>query len=183
MMKKRVLLPLARGFEEIEAVSVVDILRRADVEVVMASLDTLSVQGTHGIVLSADALLKDINPETFDMIVLPGGLPGATTLAEDPLVLSILQKFDAQKKKIAAICAAPLALKKAGVLKKSYTCYPSFEVRIDHEGYQKDSKVVCDAYITTSQGPSTSMLFALSLVEQLCGKERALGLRKDLLID
>ena len=182
-MKKRVLLLLAVGFEEIEAISVADILRRAEIEVVLAGVDALSIKGAHSITIVADALLKEVDSTLFDMVVLPGGLPGATTLAKDPLVLCILQDFDAKKKKIAAICAAPLALKTAGVLKNSYTCYPSFETHINHEGYQKESKVVCDEYITTSQGPSTSMLFALSLVEQLCGRERVLGLRKDLLLD
>ena len=182
-MKKRVLLLLAVGFEEIEAISVADILRRAEIEVVLAGVDALSIKGAHGITIVADALLKEVDSTLFDMVVLPGGLPGATTLAKDPLVLRILQDFDAKKKKIAAICAAPLALKTAGVLKNSYTCYPSFETHINHEGYQKESKVVCDEHITTSQGPSTSMLFAFSLVEQLCGRERVLGLRKDLLLD
>ena len=178
----KVLLPLAIGFEEIEAITVVDILRRAGVEVVMGSLEGLHVKGAHGIEVAADALLCELESKDFDMIVLPGGLPGATNLAKDSKVLSLLQDFDKEKKHIAAICAAPLALKSAGVLKNHYTCYPSFETHIAHQGYRDASSVVCDANITTSQGPSTAMEFTLKLVEILCGAEIARKLSKDLLL-
>ena len=176
----RVLLPLALGFEEIEAITVVDILRRAGVEVVMGSLEGLHVRGAHGIEVIADALLCELEHKDFDMIVLPGGLPGATNLAKDTKVLSLLQDFDKAKKHIAAICAAPLALKSAGVLKNHYTCYPSFETHIAHQGYSDIASVVCDDNITTSKGPSTAMEFTLKLVEILCGEEIAQTLSKDL---
>lgn len=179
----QVLLPLAVGFEEIEAVSVVDILRRAGVNVVLAALEDLHVKGAHGIEIKADVHFCDIKPDNFDMIVLPGGMPGAVHLAESAPLQALLKDFDAKRKAIAAICAAPLALKSAGVLKNSYTCYPSFETKINHAGYLCEPKVVCDENITTSQGPSTAMLFALSLVEQLCSKEKMLELRKELLLD
>lgn len=179
----QVLLPLATGFEEIEAVSVVDILRRAGVNVVLAALEDLHVKGAHGIEIKADVHFCDIKPDSFDMVVLPGGMPGAVHLAESAPLQALLKDFDAKRKAIAAICAAPLALKSAGVLKNSYTCYPSFETKINHAGYLRESKVVCDENITTSQGPSTAMLFALSLVEQLCSKEKMLELRKELLLD
>lgn len=181
-MSKKVIVPLAEGFEEIEALSIVDILRRANVEVTIAALESLHVKGAHGVIVVADALLADIDASTYDMIALPGGLPGATNLAKDATLQGILKAFDAKKKAIAAICAAPYALHTAGVLKKRYTCYPGFHTNITHEGYDASEKVVVDENITTSQGPSTAMLFALSLVEQLCGKGVREQLANDLLL-
>lgn len=179
---KKVIVPLAQGFEEIEALTIVDILRRANVDVTMAALESLHVKGAHGIVVVADVLLKEMNANNFDMIALPGGLPGATNLAADPTTQALLKEFDAKGKMIAAICAAPYALKTAGVLKKSYTCYPGFQAKIAQEGYNASDKVIRDGNVTTSQGPSTAMLFALSLVEQLCSKEVAQSLSHDLLL-
>lgn len=178
----KVIVPLAQGFEEIEAISVVDILRRANVEVTMAGLEALHVTGAHGICVIADALLKELDGDAFDMIVLPGGLPGAFHLASDATLQTLLQAFDAQGKSIAAICAAPYALKSAGVLKNHYTCYPSFETKINQEGYTSSQKIVCDENVVTSQGPSTAMLFALKLVEILCGDTVAQKLQTDLLL-
>lgn len=178
----KVIVPLAVGFEEIEAITIVDVLRRAGVEVVMVALESLYVRGAHGIEVTADAVLCDIDAFSFDMIVLPGGLPGAFHLAEHQELQKLLKTFDAKGKAIAAICAAPYALKTAGVLKNAYTCYPSFETKIDHAGYQNEPKVVRDMNITTSKGPSTSILFALSLVEQLCGKEKEAELSRALLL-
>lgn len=178
----KLLLPLAEGFEEIEAITIADVLRRADVDVVLVALEHLHVKGAHGIVVIADALLNDVDAHTFDMIALPGGLPGAFHLAEHPTLQSILREFDKKDKAIAAICAAPYALKRAGVLKNAYTCYPSFETKIDHKGYVSELNIVRDANITTSKGPSTAMLFALSLVEQLCGKEKQEALSRALLL-
>ena len=179
---KKVIVPLAQGFEEIEALTIVDILRRANVDVTMAALESLHVKGAHGIVVVADVLLKEMNANNFDMIALPGGLPGATNLSADPTTQALLKEFDAKGKMIAAICAAPYALKTAGVLKKSYTCYPGFQAKIAQEGYNANDKVIRDGNVTTSQGPSTAMLFALSLVEQLCSKEVAQSLSHDLLL-
>lgn len=179
---KKVIVPLAQGFEEIEALTIVDILRRANVDVTMAALESLHVKGAHGIVVVADALLKEMNANNFDMIALPGGLPGATNLAADPTTQALLKEFDAKGKMIAAICAAPYALKTAGVLKKHYTCYPGFQAKIAQEGYNANDKVIRDGNVTTSQGPSTAMLFALSLVEELRSKNVADALAKDLLL-
>lgn len=178
----KVLLLLAEGFEEIEATTVADILRRAKIEVVLCAVESLHVKGAHGICLIADTLLSQIDGTLFDMVVLPGGLPGATNLAKDVKVQALLQSFDKDKKHIAAICAAPLALKSAGVLKQHYTCYPSFENHILHEGYTSQSDVVCDENITTSKGPATAMAFALSLVETLCSQKMAQKLSQELLL-
>jgi protein deglycase len=181
-MSKKVIVPLAEGFEEIEALTIVDVLRRANVDVVMAALESLHVKGAHDIVVVADALLKELDDDAFDMIALPGGLPGATNLAADATTQTLLKRFDAKGKAIAAICAAPYALKCAGVLKNSYTCYPGFQPKIASVGYNAIDKVVKDGTITTSQGPSTAMLFALALVEQLCSKAIADAVAKDLLL-
>lgn len=181
-MSKKVLVPLADGFEEMEAITIVDILRRAGVLVTTASLDKLQVKGAHGVVIVADALLCELNSEDFDLIALPGGLPGATNLASNETVQKWIKTFDAKNKGIAAICAAPYALKTAGVLKNSYTCYPAFQPNIGLDGFNANEKVVVDGNITTSQGPSTAMLFALSLVEQLCSKEKLESIAKDLLL-
>lgn len=182
-MKKKVLLPLAMGFEEIEAITIADVLRRADVEVVLAGLEELDVKGAHGIIVVADALFADLDGDTFDMIALPGGLPGAFHLAEHQGLQRLLKRFDTQHKFIAAICAAPYALKMAGVLKNSYTCYPSFESKIHHDGYDAFQNIIVDENIITSKGPSTAMLFALSLVSKLCGKSVEKKLRSDLLLE
>ena len=181
-MRKKVIVPLAEGFEEIEALSIVDVLRRANVDVTMAAVTSLHVKGAHGIVVVADALLKTLDSHDYDMIALPGGLPGAINLAEDATTQALLKAFDSKGKPIAAICAAPYALKIAGVLKDHYTCYPSFEVKIDHAGYTGDKKIVEDQNIITSQGPSTAMIFALKLVEILVSHEKARELEKDLLL-
>lgn len=178
----QVLMPLAVGFEEIEAITITDILRRAGVEVVMAGLDRELVCGAHGISVQADALLDEVELSTFDMIVLPGGLPGAEHLAKSEKVQEVLQYFDRDNKRIGAICTAPWALATAGVLKDKYTCYPSFEQTIAKEGYVSDSNVVQDHNIITSRGPSTAMEFALTIVKELCGEETFTTLRKGLLL-
>lgn len=177
-----ILIPISNGFEEIEAISIIDVCRRANIEVTIAAVEDLTTIGAHNIKIQADCKIEDISSDNFDMIVLPGGLPGATNLAADIRVQSLLQDFDKANKHIAAICAAPLALKSAGVLKNHYTCYPSFENQIKHQGYNANINVVCDANITTSKGPSTAIEFTLKLVEILCGEEMAQKLSKDLLL-
>ena len=169
----KVLVPLAGGFEEIEAVSIIDVLRRAEIEVIVASLDAQKlVKGANGIVIQADVELKDVDADTLDMIVLPGGWDGTYALADDERVQSILKDMDAKGKNIGAICAAPFALNKAGVLKQNYTCYPSVEEQIREDGYKGDSAmVVQDGNVMTSRGPATAICFALEIVKKLKGDE------------
>jgi len=170
---KKVLVPLANGFEEIEAVTIIDILRRGEIEVLVASLDTVSlVQGANGITLQTDCNITDISSTDIDMIVLPGGWDGTHALADDENVQRILKEMDAKNKNIAAICAAPYALNKAGVLKEKYTCYPSVEEEIKKEGYQGEKKMIVeDENVMTSRGPATAICFALAILKKLQGEE------------
>ncbi len=178
----KVLVPLAMGFEEIEAMSIIDILRRAEVEVVIAGLGKKQVVGAHGVRVQTDAHIEDMNSSDFDMIVLPGGLPGATNLQKDDTVQKLLKEFDEQNKEIGAICAAPIALESAGVLSENYTYYPSFEANIREEGYTASQDVVSDKNIMTSRGPGTALEFGLAIVAKLCGAEKSAEIKSQLLL-
>ena len=168
---KKVAVVLANGFEEIEALSVIDILRRANIEALGVGLEKRLVTGAHGVEIKADMVLDELVVREFDMIVLPGGLPGAQYLAQSEKLGQILRDFDANNAKIGAICAAPWALSTAGVLKNAYTCYPGFEGKVAHEGYRA-ATVVKDQNIITSAGPATAMEFALEIVRELCGENK-----------
>lgn len=172
---------LANGFEELEAISLIDILRRADIDALAVGLEKKCVCGTHGVEMIADEILDDIKVSEFDMIVLPGGLPGAENLAKSERLGQVLRDFDANNTKIGAICAAPWALATAGVLKSSYTCYPGFESQIAHPGYTNSANVVKDQNIMTSKGPATAMEFALQIVRELKGEQVYSKLKSDLL--
>ena len=161
---------LADGFEEIEALTVVDVLRRARIETETVSImGTLPVTGAHGIRVIADILFEDAVYDDCELIVLPGGMPGATNLDEHARLREKIQSFAVHGKKIAAICAAPLALGHAGVLEgKEATCYPGFEEELTGAVLSDENVCVSDN-ITTSRGPGMAMKFALELVRQLKG--------------
>lgn len=181
-MKKVVLVPLATGFEEIEAVSIIDVLRRAEIEVIVGYLgDSNLILGANGITVQGDVSIKNIVSELVDMIVLPGGWGGTKALASDETIQALLQQFNSENKLIGAICAAPFALHTAGVLKHNYTCYPSVENEIRVDGYQNDKVVVEDGNIITSRGPATAMCFALEIVKKLAGEEKYQALKNGLL--
>ncbi|MGB5131006.1 MAG: DJ-1 family glyoxalase III [Steroidobacteraceae bacterium] len=164
---KRVLVPLAEGFEELEAVTIIDILRRAGIEVVVASLAGNPVRGSHGIALTADAALDEVSGQLFDLIALPGGMPGASNLKDDPRVAAIIRRHYGAGRHVAAICAAPMALAAAGVLKgRRATCYPGF-LNSAADLTLVDEPVVVDDRVITSRGPGTALDFALELVAQL----------------
>ena len=180
-----VLVPLAKGFEEIEAVAIIDVLRRAQIHVVVASLnDDALVEGANAITIETDVCMQDISSDAFEMIVLPGGWDGTYALAEDANVQRVLKEMDAKGKSIAAICAAPYALHKAGVLKSAYTCYPSVEKEIAQEGYRGDTSMVVESgNVLTSRGPGTAICFALEIVKKLKGEESYEALKAGLLAD
>ncbi len=179
----RVLVPLGAGFEEIEAVSIIDVLRRGEIEVLVASLsENMLVKGANGITVQADLHVKNVSADELDMIVLPGGWGGTHALADDENVQNILREMDAKGKNIGAICAAPFALNKAGVLKEKYTCYPSVEEQIRQEGYMGDTAMVVeDENIMTSRGPATAICFALAIVKKLKGQESYDAIKSGLL--
>lgn len=179
----KILVPLARGFEEIEAVSIIDVLRRAEIEVVVACLtEEKAVKGANGITIMCDVHIEDIIIDDLDMIVLPGGVEGTFALSEDKNVIRILQEMDAKGKNIGAICAAPFALSEAGVLKEKYTCYPSFENHIKQGEYLGDKAMVVECEnVMTSRGPATAICFALSIVKKLKGEETFAMLKDGLL--
>jgi 4-methyl-5(b-hydroxyethyl)-thiazole monophosphate biosynthesis len=165
----RVLVPLAEGFEEIEAVTIVDVLRRASIEVVTAALALSPVRGSHGIVVHADARLDDVLGDEFDAIVLPGGMPGSRTLRDDERVLRVVRDMSARNKLVAAVCAAPIVLEAAGVLSgKRATSYPGNELP---SARYAEERVVVDGELVTSRGAGTALEFALVLVEKLAGPD------------
>jgi 4-methyl-5(b-hydroxyethyl)-thiazole monophosphate biosynthesis len=170
----RVLVPLAAGCEELEAVTIIDLLRRAGIEVVTAGLQPGIVKASRGTQLVPDAVLDSVLDDDFDMIVLPGGMPGAQHLKEDPRIIALLKKMAEQGKYTAAICAAPAVLAEAGLLAgKRATSYPGFLDKIEVPGmaYLKEA-VVADGKVLTSRGPGTAMDFALALIETLSGKAK-----------
>ena len=179
----KVLVIISTGFEEIEAVSIIDILRRAQVEVVIATINDILTVGANSIVIQANQYLKDIrNFEDFDMVVLPGGGLNTENLATSELVKEVLNKMKESNKYIGAICAAPYALHKAKVLNKKYTCYPSFEKKIDSSTFLEDEVVVIDEKVITSKGPATAMQFALELVKILKGDDIYTQIKNGLLV-
>jgi 4-methyl-5(b-hydroxyethyl)-thiazole monophosphate biosynthesis len=171
-MSKRALITVADGVEDLEVVTLIDVLRRADVEVLVASIETRRmVSCAHGTRLTADAMLVDVLAQDFDLIVLPGGMPGAQHLADYQPLAERVREQAAAGKLFAAICAAPaLALQAYGVLKqRRMTCYPAFSEQLSGCTFV-DQPVVVDGNCITSQGPGTALAFALTLVEQLAGK-------------
>ncbi len=169
----KVLVPLAEGFEELEAITIIDLLRRAGFEVITAGLDNHPVQASRQNVLIPDTSIDEIINEQFDLIFLPGGLPGADNLRDNELVQQLIKKQHRQNKNIAAICAAPKVLAAAGILSgKKITCYPGALDQTDTNDFEiSGTALEIDGHITTSRGPGTAMDLALSLIEQLGNKQ------------
>lgn len=157
---------LAEGFEEIEAVTIIDVLRRGDVAVTTASLAGKHVKGSHDIVVEADTLHDRVSVDDFDALVLPGG-PAAKTLREDARAQATIRRAAEKGKLVAAVCAAPTALDAAGVLSgKRATAYPGSKLP---SAQQVEERVVEDGNVITGRGPGTSIEFALKVVERLSG--------------
>ncbi len=174
---------LADGFEEIEALAVVDILRRADLEVATVSIMSgYEVTGAHDILVTADVMFSDIEPEVDDCIILPGGLPGATSLRICKPLCCMIESHFANGGHVAAICAAPFILGELGILNGAEAiCYPGFEDKL--EGATISEKpVVKSGRIITGKGPGVAMDFALAIVEDQAGAEIAAELRKGMMM-
>jgi 4-methyl-5(b-hydroxyethyl)-thiazole monophosphate biosynthesis len=169
-----VLVPLAQGCEELEAVTIIDLLVRAGVEVVSAGLDAAPVKASRGVVLIPDTILDEALKRDFDMVVLPGGLPGANHLNDDPRIQALVKKMAAEGRYTAAICAAPRVLANAGVLSgKRATSYPGTldKMALPDVEYREEA-VVRDGKVITSRGPGTAIEFTLTLIEALLGKAK-----------
>ena len=183
-MSKKILIVLADGFEEIEAVTCIDVLRRAELDVKTAGLSGKSVTGAHGIKVEADIMLENYDGAA-DCVVLPGGMPGSKNLQNSKKVAELVKKMNREGKWVTAICAAPaLALASAGVLEgKRATCYPGFESHFAASTKFSAESVVVDGNVVTSRGPGTALSFALELVEKLAGRETAQSLRQGMLVN
>jgi len=173
------MVPLADGFEEIEASIIIDVMRRAGLKVETVGVVGSTITGAHGVRVIADKRLMEIS-EDYDAIVLPGGSPGYVNLSRTAKIIEILKKMNDQGKIIAAVCGSPAVLAKAGILEnRKATIYPGMEREIPRP---RAERVVVDGNIITSQAAGTTMEFALKLVEILVNKEVATEIRKDLVI-
>lgn len=180
---RKTLIILAEGFEEIEALTVVDVMRRADVVCDICTLSDEYVNGAHDIVVKADLAIEDVNPKEYDAIILPGGMPGSRYLKESNSVLELIKTFNNSKKVIAAICAAPIVLEEAGILKnKVVTSYPN-SLKDDGDHNYVEEIVACDDNIITSRGPATSLAFAYAILEKLGLGDKANALKEGMMVN
>lgn len=182
MKELSVLVPLAPGFEEIELIAPVDILRRLGVNVTLAGVEGLSVKGAHGVVIQSDMLLVDVDSSNYDGIVLPGG-PAAWALRSAPAVLSLVSEMHRAEKLVAAICAAPIALEAAGVIAgRSVTCYPAPDVRAGVASAKSvsDAPVEVDGHIITGRGPAAALDFGYALGAYLVGEDKTQSLKGEM---
>jgi len=180
---KKIAVHLAEGFEEIEAVNIIDVLRRADLNVTVVSVsEKLEVKGSHGIKIIADQLFNAVNYELIDMIILPGGMPGAVNLQENLGLREQILNFNENKKLLGAICAAPLVFGNLGILKnKNATCYPGFENQLHGAIVTQENIEVADNIIT-AKGAGVAIDFALKIVEILKGKVLADKLAEKMIV-
>jgi 4-methyl-5(b-hydroxyethyl)-thiazole monophosphate biosynthesis len=171
-MSKSVLVPLAQGFEEIEAVSIIDVLRRSGLTVTTAALSGSEVVGANNITIKADKTLSDVKNSEFDAVVLPGGMPGTTNLLESSELADVLKRHQQSSKLLAAICAAPWVLGAHGILdNKPSTIYPGMEENLPDSCKKTNARVVKDENLITGQGPAVAIEFALEIVNELVGNE------------
>ena len=170
----KVLVPLAEGFEEIEAMTVVDVLRRAGIRVTTAGIPGTIVEGSRGVKVIADTKLDSVIEKDYDGVILVGGSPGYTNLSKSRKTMKIIGDYHRDGKMVAAICGAPTCLAEAGILSNvKATVYPGLEK-------PRNEKVLLDGNVITSQGPGTSMDFALKLVEYLAGRETMKNVKEQL---
>lgn len=178
----RVVVLLADGFEEVEAMSIVDVLRRGEVEVAIAGLHDGAITGSRKVKVVPDTVIDAVSAGDFDMVILPGGQPGADNLNADPRVKELVRQFYGSGKLTAAICAAPYVLANAGVLDGRHaTAFPAYRDRLGNAVYEEKS-VVEDGNVMTSRGPGTALAFGLAIVARLKGKEKARKVQEAMLI-
>ncbi|MFP4021755.1 MAG: DJ-1 family glyoxalase III [Halanaerobium sp.] len=170
----KILIPLAQGFEEIEAVTNIDVLRRAGLDVVTAGIGSREIEGDHGIKIQTDTEISELSSDDLSAVVLPGGMPGAANLRDSSRLLKIIREINEKEGLCAAVCAAPIVLDAAGILEgKNATSYPGFDDEMPSCNYQ-EKRVVIDGNIITGRGPGVAMEFAMTIVEYLLdGEERA----------
>ena len=169
-----VLIPLANGVEEMEAVILIDVLRRAQWSVVAAGMDVKTVACSRGVQLIADVAWPDIDPTAFDVLLIPGGRGGVDALCADTRILDTVRSFVADGKLVGAICAGPLVLQQAGVLTGlTVTCHPGVRDELDATVHYTNERVLIDGGVATSQGPGTAFEFALELIRRLDGNKAA----------
>ena len=169
-----VLVPLAQGCEELEAITITDLLVRAGIDVTTCGLDDRPVKASRGTIIIPDTTIDKVMEQSFDLIVLPGGLPGADHLRDNAAVQTLISKQAEKGGYLAAICAAPKALAQAGVLDgRTATAYPGTLQALENDQItMSDEAVEVDGNVITSRGPGTAMDFALTLIEQLSGVEK-----------
>lgn len=182
MTELDVVVPLAPGFEEVEAVAIVDVLRRAGLRTVFAGLAAGPVTGSHGIAVVPDATLDDVLSSAARAVVLPGGMPGAAHLRDDPRVGALLARVHAAGGVVAAVCAAPIALGKAGLLRgRRATCYPGFEGELTGATIVAD-RTATDGRVVTGRGPGAALEFALAVVALLKDEATARKLAEQMFV-
>ncbi len=166
-MKKRVVMIMANGFEEIEAIATADVMKRLGLDVKLAGMDGRKVTGAHDIVIEADCLLSEVNTDV-DAVILPGGMPGATNLRDNINVIEFISEAYEKGKVVGAICAAPIALAKAGILDgKRATCYPSFESQFANSTAYTASRLEVDGKVITARGAGVSFEFGAAIGKAL----------------
>ncbi len=182
-MKKTVLIVLADGFEEIEAVTPIDVLRRAGLEVIVAGVGKREITGAHNITVETDLMIEQYQGSP-DAVVLPGGMPGAENLSQSEALKDLLQKMRKPGKLIGAICASPaVVLAPTGILDgKKATCFPGFDNDLGPKVKFVTDRVVTDGQVVTSRGPGTAMEFSLELVSQLVSAEKAEQLAQKMVV-
>ncbi|ACL69881.1 DJ-1 family glyoxalase III [Halothermothrix orenii] len=180
----KILIPLAEGFEEIEAITSIDVLRRAGIEVITSSLtESTEVMGSHDVKVTADTTLDKVSVDNLDGILLPGGMPGSANLKDDIRIIKLIKRLNKKSGLIAAICAAPIVLEKAGVIKeKRATSYPGFDKEMKTCNYQ-ENRVVVDGNIITGRGPGVAMEFALTVVNYLTSEDMVKELSEKMMVE
>jgi 4-methyl-5(b-hydroxyethyl)-thiazole monophosphate biosynthesis len=178
----RVAVILADGFEEVEAMAIIDVLRRAGIDTIIAGLHGGHIASARNVKVIPDTVIDAVKADDFDMIVLPGGQPGSDSLNADVRVKELITDFSRKGKLTGAICAAPIVLANAGVLKgKRATSYPSYKDKLGGAVYEEKS-VVTDGNVMTSRGAGTALSFGLAIVERLVSKETARKIKEAMLI-